>query len=113
MTRIETLPDDATGQALRRYAEAGSDLSLPMRMDFFVSVPSEAVGQQVATHAQRLGYETAVTLDEETGSWTCTCTRTLVPSYEHVCAVEAELDAIGQEYGGYADGFGSFGNAPA
>lgn len=111
MTKVERLPEDATGQALRRYVEHGSDLTRPMKMDFFVSVPSEEIGRQVARHAQRMGYETAVTLDEETGSWTCTCTRTIVPSYDHVCAVEAELDAIGQEYGGYADGFGSYGNA--
>lgn len=113
MTRSRTLPNDPTGDALQRLIDTGSDLSQPMRMDFFVAVPTAEVGEEVARHAQRLGYETSVWLDDETGVWTCTCTRTLVPTYDHVCTVEAELDAIGQEYGGYVDGFGSWGNAEA
>ena len=35
----EAYPDDADGDALRRIASTGADMSRPMQIDFFVAVP--------------------------------------------------------------------------
>jgi hypothetical protein len=105
------MPNDATGDALRRLAATGSDLSRPMEIDFVVAVPSEAVGRQVARRVEPLGFRVSVKQDSDEGPWSCYCTKTIVPSYSDVVAIENQLDAIGRELGGYADGFGSFGNA--
>ena len=106
-----TIPDDATGAALRRLADDGSDLSKPMAMDFFVAVPSQEAGAAVARGAKERGFEASVEQDSETGHWTCYCTITLVPEYAAVVAIEGELDALARQHRGHADGFGSFGNA--
>lgn len=84
-----------------------------MKIDFFVAVPDEASGQSVAAAARALGFATSVEQDSDSGVWTCYCTITIVPSFEAVRAIEVQLDEIGRKVGGYADGFGSFGNAPS
>jgi hypothetical protein len=103
------IPDDATGQALRGIVEAGSDLSRPLKMDFFAAVPSEEMGREVERRAAALGFQTSVE-QAERGTWTCYCSKTIVPSYAVVVAIENELDAIAREFGGHIDGFGTFGN---
>lgn len=104
-------PPDADGDALRRLASAGSDLSRPMEIDFVVTVPDERAGTAVAQLAAARGFTPAVSQDEATSEWTCQCTRSMVPAYAAIVAVQAELDAMARPLGGYADGWGSFGNA--
>jgi hypothetical protein len=112
--RPKRLPRDATGDALQRLVDHGSDLDRPMQIDFAVAVPTREAARHVAREARRRGYATDITHDQlgdDDFPWSCYCTRTLVPSYRNVCAAEAELDAIARPVGGHADGFGSFGNA--
>ena len=103
--------DDATRAALARIALDGSDLSRLLDMDFFVAVPDESAGRVVAARAAKLGFATNVEQDAESREWTCYCTKRLVPAFEIVVAIERELDALARDAGGYADGFGTFGNA--
>jgi Regulator of ribonuclease activity B len=108
---MKPIPNDATGQALKRFAKTGSDLTKPMEIDFFVAVPSEDAGNKVALKAGELGFATSVEQDDVTLDWTCYCTKILVPEYSDVVKIEQQLDSIGREFGGHADGFGSYGNA--
>jgi hypothetical protein len=107
---MASLPDDATGNALQRLIDDGSDLARPMEMDFFVAVPSEPPGNAVASDARANGFTTSVEQDAATADWTCYCTKTIVPSYDEVVRIEALLDGIARPHGGHADGFGSYGN---
>jgi regulator of RNase E activity RraB len=103
---------DSTAAALKRLEEDGSDLNRPMEIDFFAAVPNKVAGKQVEAEARKLGYSTAVEQDEDTGEWTCYCTKKLVPVLAAVEAIEREIDTIARRYGGHGDGFGSFGNGP-
>ena len=70
--------------------------------------------------AEKLGYEAFVDFDdgeddedledEITEPWTCTCRKTMLLQYEAVMAAQEELDRIARPMGGYADGWGTFGN---
>lgn len=100
----------ATRAALENIAEHGSNMSVPLLMDFFVAVPDLAAGQVVATRASELGFTTEIVRDEESDSWTCNCSRFILPNFETVWAIEQELDALGQDVGAYSDGFGTLGN---
>src|SRR5262245_18594520 len=118
---MKSIPDDTTGATLKVIAERGSDLTRPMKMDFFVAVPSKDAGDKVALKARVLGFATSVEKDDigpkDVGpddkrlEWTCYCTKFLVPEYSEVVRIERQLDSIAKEFGGYADGFGTFGNA--
>jgi regulator of RNase E activity RraB len=118
---MKSIPDDATGEALRQLMERGSDLSKPMEMDFFITVPSKEAGDKVAIKVRELGFTTAVEQEDELDEeghppdhqmeWTCYCTKTLIPDYSEIVQIEEQLESIAKEFGGYTDGFGSFGNA--
>ena len=48
MAPINKAPDAATDDALRAVRAAGSDLSRPMVVDFYVAVPNAVAGRAVA-----------------------------------------------------------------
>ena len=105
--------EEATRAALRMYADEGWDLSKPMDMDFFVVVPSEAIGHVVVVRTAPMGFTSRLEQEDDSGEWTVNCAITIVPTFERVIALERLLDRLARELGGFADGFGSFGNAPA
>src|SRR5215831_15775762 len=104
-------PNDADGDALRRVARDGSDMTRAMDIDFAVAVPDESSALAVARLAEGMGYRLSVVRDDESGSWTCYCTRSMVPTYAAVIAAQAELDRLAGPVGGASDGWGTFGNA--
>ncbi|MHC4974432.1 MAG: ribonuclease E inhibitor RraB [Planctomycetota bacterium] len=109
----EDLPDDASGDALRRLLADGSDLSRPMDIDFHVAVPTEAAGHAIAAAVAPLGFSARVVEDDEddqNGSWTCWCTKSMIASHAEITATEHLLDEVSGPHGGYSDGWGSFGN---
>ena len=108
---MNSTPNDDTSEALIRYKADGSDFTEPMEIDFFVAIFSEEKGNLVSSEAQALGFRTSVELDSETSEWTCYCTKTLIPEYSEVVKIERQLDDLARPYGGYIDGFGSYGNA--
>ena len=103
--------ENETAEALRRIARDGSDLTLPLEMDFFVAVPNLDRGDAVAARACALGFRTSVEQDLESGEWTCYCTKILVPELASVLAIERQLQLLARELDGRADGFGTYGNA--
>jgi hypothetical protein len=104
------IPDDATGQALKRLITAGSDLTKPMEVDFFIAVESKEEGDQIAAKVQDVGFKTSLKQDTVTLDWTCYCTKTIIPQYLEVIEIEQQLSSISELYGGYLDGFSSYGN---
>jgi regulator of RNase E activity RraB len=106
-----TIDKEQTIEALKRLKADGSDLTKPMEIDFFVAVPSSEAGRKVADKAGAFGFTVSVEQDSETKEWTCYCNIVMVPEYGDVIKYEELLNAIGEESGGYADGFGSYGNA--
>jgi hypothetical protein len=112
--RLETdmnYPDDADGDALRRVAQDGSDMTKPMDIDFAIAASDEHSANAIAQAAQALGYGTDVFRGDNEG-WSCYCTRTMLATYDGVVRVQAALDALSRPLGGYADGWGTFGNGP-
>lgn len=105
------LPHDADGDALRRLLATGSDLSLPMTIDFAMSAPNELAASRFSLVAQALGFQTDVDQDDESGEWTCYCSKHMVATHAAVVTAQHELALEGAPFGVRADGWGSFGNA--
>ena len=111
-------PNDADGDALRRIAADGNDMSRPMDVDFQMAAADETAAKSVADSAAKLGYRTSICVDDGaeddehlTDPWTCECTKNMILTYDAVIAVQLELDAIARPIGAYSDGWGTFGNA--
>jgi regulator of RNase E activity RraB len=105
-------PNDADGDALRRIAADGSDMSKPMEIDFAVAAPNEHSASAIAKAAASKGYRTDIERDDA-GTWSCCCTRKMIATYKAVTEAQAELDALSRPLGAHADGWGTPGNAPA
>ena len=102
--------DNADGDALRRLAESGADMTSPMVIDFAVAIPDESTGRAIALKAIEIGYKTNVDQDSESSEWTCYCSKAMFATYEDVLNCQLELDKIAVAYGGFADGWSTFGN---
>jgi len=106
-------PNDADGDALRRIAGDGSDMSKPMLIDFQVAMPDQVSAEKLAKTAEELGYRSAVYESPECSlPWTTECSSRMLATYETVMAAQEELAKLSHPYGGHPDGWGSFGNGP-
>lgn len=108
---IQDIPDDDTGQAIKRWAEEGTDLTRPIEIDFFIDVADDAMGAKVSSDSALAGFSVSVERDGETGRWTCYCTKTMIPEYPVIVSIEKMLTEMGRRHGARYGGFGSFGNA--
>lgn len=107
---MDDLPNDADGDALRRLIADGSDLNREMEIDFAMAIPDQDAGIQFAPLAEKLGFRTSVYVDEDSGEWTCYCSKRIVPSYTTMIEIQNSLAKLGEPFAAYPDGWGSFGN---
>ncbi|MGH7241967.1 MAG: ribonuclease E inhibitor RraB [Phycisphaerales bacterium] len=105
------LPHDADGDALRRLVAAGSDLSKPMEIEFCMAVPDEQSGRAFAAVAIGFGFRADIDKDDDSGDWTCYCTKTMLASHAAILLIQQELAMAGARFGASIDGWGSYGNA--
>jgi regulator of RNase E activity RraB len=106
-------PNDSDGDALRGVLRNGSDMSKPMYIDFHVAMPTEESANAMAKEVRRLGYRTSVYDSTKCRlPWTCQCSTRMLATYEGVLAIQAELEALSAPFGGFTDGWGTFGNGP-
>ena len=74
-------------------------------------MPSREAGAQLARKVKAAEpFITSVEQDFESGEWTCYCKKTLIPDYAEVVRIEKLLNSLAELFGGYTDGFGSYGN---
>lgn len=106
-------PHDADGDALRRVASQGSDMSKPMYINFQLAAADRAAAEAIAAAARKFGYR-ATTYDSpgDEAPWTCECSTRMLATYDGVIAIQAELAEMSAPLGGYVDGWGTFGNGP-
>ena len=94
-------------QVLESMREDGVDLTRPRDIDFHLSMPSNDAGMEVARAVNALGFQTKLSKDEATSTWTVECTRKMVPYEPEITKTERILDELAKPYGGFIDGWGS------
>ncbi|MFB3430248.1 MAG: ribonuclease E inhibitor RraB [Phycisphaerales bacterium] len=108
-------PNDADGDALRRIAGGGSDMSKPMRVDFQMLVPTPDHAERLVVRLRKLGYSAHV-YEWQLAEWepgrdlTCEAFVRTLATYDVVIAIQNELELVCEPFGGVIDGWGSFGN---
>ena len=106
----KTLPNDADGDALRGLIEDGYDLSKPIQIDFHISIPSESAGNDLIQITENLSFISDLDYDDDTDSWTCWCSKSMIPEYDLLIQTQKQLNKLAKKVGGHADGWSSFGN---
>jgi len=92
-------PNDADGDSLRRVRDAGSDMSLPMTIDFSIDVPSEIAARALAAVVTTHGFDPSISDNEGRGSWSVYCSKTMLATYESVISVQAQLNELAKPQG--------------
>ena len=98
----------------------GVDLTRPLTIEFPVAVANEASARIVAATMIEAGYQSQIEYDEgepdynpdtddaeQFGpSWTVFANVQMVPQYDEIIRIQAELDQISRPWGGKSDGWG-------
>lgn len=103
-------PADADGDALRRVAEDGADMSSPMVIDYSVTVPDERTARVVAALVAAQGFDPSISDAGGSGSWNVYCSKSMLATHDGVVGTQATLNALVAAHGGRCDGWSSFGN---
>ena len=103
-------PDDADGDALRKVAESGADMSRPMVIEFSVDVPDERAARRVAEVVAPAGFDPSIFHHDETDSWSIYCAKEMLATYDAVIDVQSELNRLLRPHDGRCDGWGTYGN---
>jgi hypothetical protein len=118
---MTTYPDDADGAVLAELAAQGVDLSQPLLIEFAVAVPDEASANKTLKAMTKAGYDSHIEYDagepddegeidpedEEFGpSWTVYANAPMIPEYNEIMRIQADLDRLARPFGGKSDGWG-------
>jgi Regulator of ribonuclease activity B/FHA domain len=92
---------------LAKLQKAGSDLTRPHPVEFFLYFPSEASARSAAGQIQAGGFEVRV---EQAGSgpaWLCKADKLMVPSLRVMTDLRGKFTKLADQLGGEYDGWGS------
>ena len=118
---MTTYPDDEDGTVLANLADMGVDMSQTLQFEFAVAVPDEASADKTLKAMTNAGYDSQIEFDEgepdEDGeidpddeeygpSWTVYAYVPMVPDYNEIVRIQADLDQIARPFGGRSDGWG-------
>ena len=111
-TEPRDLPNDDTGDALRRLLNDGDDLNKARDVDFTVVFPTEETACQFAEHFRQLGHGVSVTNSNCVPElpWDVIVVHHIAPSHERITAIEESLQLVANGVGGRNDGWGCFAN---
>lgn len=108
---MDDIERNTTREAIENIISSKTvDLAKETLMDFFIDVPDKNIGNIIAQEVKELSFKTSVEYDEEDNSWTCYCSKSVFLDFNTIIDIEDSLDRIAKIYGGYSDGFGTFGN---
>lgn len=98
---------DADANTLDQLARAGSDLTRPHRIEFFLYLPEHTAADAVARELSAEGYATEVSQEGQATDWLCLATRVLVPDMAVLRSCRDRLTALAESHQGVYDGWGT------
>ena len=97
-------PDEAVLNQLRK---AGSDLSKPHPVEFFLYFPSQDFAERAKTHVQSAGFAAKVEHAAQGETWLCFATKSAVPELATMQKIRKDLGALATSLSGVYDGWGT------
>ena len=92
---------------LIQLKKAGSNLSKPHKIEFFLYLPGEAAAKTAASRIQEQGFQTTVKARLTSTDWLCAARKTMVPELSELQRIRRDFDRLTHELGGHYDGWGS------
>jgi hypothetical protein len=101
-------PADLDTQTVEHLRQAGSDLSKPHDLEFFLYLPSSRAAQEVASLIRGMGYEARVEPAKGADSkWLCLATRSMIPKTAALRSIRTSFTRLAASNGGEYDGWGA------
>jgi hypothetical protein len=94
--------DEATLVQLRK---AGSDLTKPHTMDFYLYFPSESAARQAAARMEETGFQVEVKKAAKGNDWLCLGTKKVIPELSTIQGMTRDLSSLAKSLGGDYDGW--------
>ena len=98
----QTDPDAAVLEQLKK---AGSNLSKPHKIDFYLYFPNEAAAKRAAKQVKDAGFEIEVKQSAAGSDWLCLATKTMIPELAFLKKIRANFTAIASVEKGEYDGW--------
>ena len=107
------LPNNDTGDALRRLTAKGDDLTRPRNIDFSVVFDEQSAANAFAERIREKGFQVSVDNTESASfSWDVTVVNCMKAEYQEITDFEALLQNTAESLGGHNDGWGCFTQNP-
>jgi len=100
---IEVAEEDQ--RVLDQLREAGSDLSRPHAMEFYLHFPSEEAAIMVARRVRAEGFQAEVKEELPGKAWLCYVTKMMVPEGTRITAIGLRFTSLANEYQGEYTGW--------
>jgi len=98
---------DLDQAVLDQLRKAGSDLSKPHNIEFFLYFPAEAAASKACTQIQNMGFRVTVERAAKGPDWLCFATMTMVPDVKVLQKTRRDFNSIAAANGGHYDGWGT------
>ena len=97
---------DPDKEVLEQLRSAGSNMSKPHKIDFFLYAPSESVAIKMKEVLLSKGFSAQVKKSEKGHDWLCQGFKEMIPSYDSLLVIRSEFTELTKKYGGQYDGWG-------
>jgi hypothetical protein len=97
---------DLDNLVLIQLKKAGSDLSKPHSIEFFLYFPIQPVAEQAALKTKAAGFNVELEPGAGGSDWLCFATRTMVPDLPALQKIRADFNDLAASLGGKYDGWG-------
>jgi len=105
--RIAKAQQDPDAQVLAQLRKAGSDLSKPHPIEFFLYVPTKEAAQKLESQVRALHFETKVQPAAQGSLWLVLATKSMVPKQADLILVRQQFAALAAVEKGEYDGWGT------
>jgi regulator of RNase E activity RraB len=97
-------PDESV---LTQLKKAGSDLSKPHNIEFFLYFPTQGVAEQAASKIRDQGFRVEVGRAAKGGTWMCHATKTMIPDLPALQKICEDFTSLANSLNGEYDGWGT------
>jgi regulator of RNase E activity RraB len=98
---------DLDESVLVQLRKAGSDLSKPHNVEFFLYFPTKSIADEASVPIRSAGFEVDVKKAAEDDTWLCLATKEMVPHLPDLQRIRHDFVALASPMKGQYDGWGT------
>jgi Regulator of ribonuclease activity B len=98
---------DPDKSVLIQLNKAGSKLSKPHQIEFFLYFPTQSLAQRAAATIKAEGFDIHVEPAAKGNDWLCFSTKTMVPDLSALQKIRADFSRLAASLSGQYDGWGT------